>query len=261
MFTAIKAAAAVALVVLLSSCAGVVPSKVTSHSDVHKIGIIAALPESVDFSTSGILVFGNSRSSQPVPDWKINQTVLDDFQAVLGSHYSVITKIETAERVRQLDQAPLEVMFGAQGTSRKFAEMLGSDAPEVDLWIVVSPSCAFVQNYGGPVPCSVSLNRRQAFGKDPEWLELHAMLMMYDGKTKKYIATHQVFQPSGACGPFGDAVNRMEAQGCVPSINLGTDYSVDDWQQYSPEQIETIHQKLMASIKPALDFTLHDMGL
>ena len=262
MQTAIKAAAAILLAVLLSSCAGTVPSKVTNSAEVHKIGIIAALPETVEFSKSGITVFGNVHSSQPVPDWNINQVVLNDFGAILGSHYSLVTRIEMPARVMKLDQPPLGVMLGSAGSSREFAEMLGSNAPDVDLWIVLAPSCAFVQNYSGPVPCSVSVNRRESFiRKQPEWLELHAMLMLFDGKTKKYMATHQVFQPSGECGPYGNAVNAFEAQGCVPSINLGLEYSVEDWNEYSPQQIEAIHQKLISAITPALEFTLRDMNL
>jgi len=250
-----------AVLSLLAACQ-MVPSKVTAERQIHTIGIISAFPEAVEFSRSGLTVFGNAKSTHPVSDWNINENLLTAFRSVLEPRYAVVTRTEDPRKFRELDQAPLEVGLGAGRTSRRFAEMLGPQAPEVDLWIVVGPSCASAGNYSGSVPCAIAVNRRESvISRQSEWLYVYAMLMAYDGKSRAYLATHQMFQPTGACGPFGDLVNRFEAQGCVPSIDLGPGYSVDNWSSFSGAQIARMRQSLIAALRPAIAYTLRQMNL
>lgn len=245
----------------VTACA-TVPSKVVSTSQVHKIGVISALPETVQFSRSGITVFENVSSSEKVPEWRINDAILDGIQAALTPKYETVRRVGDPELGTHVLQAPLDEMMGSEKTSRGLSELLGDRPEDVDLWIVVSMSCADAGNYSGPVPCGVYVNRRSGmFDKQPAWLGVYATITVFDGRTKKHIANQNIFQKSGNCGPFGSSTNMFEAQGCVPSFDLGPEFAVDRWSDYSNAQRETIRNKLRDILAPSLAYSLARMNL
>jgi hypothetical protein len=50
-------------------------------------------------------------------------------------------------------------------------------------------------------------------------------------------------------------------RGCEPGIDLGRDFVVDRWQDYTETQRESIHRQLLQFLEPSIDFTLHRLKL
>ncbi|HEX4507320.1 MAG TPA: hypothetical protein VH722_16440, partial [Alphaproteobacteria bacterium] len=216
------------------------------------------------FSQSGITVFDNASSGGDVPDWKINQSVLDGMQAALSPKYAIVLRTADPDKLGWgLAMSPLDVMEGSGKAWSALSEQLGNNIEDVDLWIAVTATCAEAGNYSGPVPCGAAINRRSGlFGKQAEWLWFFAKVTIFDGHTRKYLAAMDVFRGGGDCGPYGNAVNMFEAQaGCIPGTDLGLDFAVDRWTDYSAAQRETIRAKLKDLIGPSLAYTLQKMNL
>lgn len=225
---------------------------VATAASAHKIGVISGFGNDISFSRSGITVFGNAASIGAIPEWKVDELIVNRVRADLSAGHEVAAFVANPKGDRQW-------------IKRNFAsvpEVVPPSNEHADLWLVVSGKCASAGDYSGPVPCGVAVSRPETmFGSPTAWIVLQGQIEVFDGATLKRIAESDILL-DGQCGPFanGDLFD-LARHGCEPGIDLGHSFAVDSWQDYTESQREFIHQQFLQFLEPSMDFTLRRLKL
>jgi hypothetical protein len=218
----------------------------------RKIGVVSALGDDIYFARSGVTVFGNASSRGAVPEWKLDELLLERIRADLSPGREIATQVlSPPNAVRLAGLPPFDSTFRA------------APLPEpADLWLVVSSKCASAGNYAGPVPCGIAISRLETIFTSPRaWIVLQGQIAVYDGATRKLIAQSDILLDR-QCGPFANgSLFDLGRSGCEPGIELGRDFAVDRWQDYTETQRESIHRQLLQFLEPSIDFTLRRLKL
>lgn len=59
------------------------------YANIHTVGVISALGDSIDWTTVGLVVFQNQQASLPISDWKLDDDIAQKVAAALKPRFTV----------------------------------------------------------------------------------------------------------------------------------------------------------------------------
>jgi hypothetical protein len=59
------------------------------YANIHTVGVISALGDSIDWTTVGLVVFQNQKATLPIADWKLDDDIVQRVSAALQPRFAV----------------------------------------------------------------------------------------------------------------------------------------------------------------------------
>jgi hypothetical protein len=120
----------VALALSLPAYAG----SADEYANIHTVGVISALGDSIDWTTVGLVVFQNDQATLPIGDWKLDDDIAQRVAAALSPRFTV--KMITTD-VSALETLQVTVMRSVSPDLENFVRGLPANNG-VDAYVIVS---------------------------------------------------------------------------------------------------------------------------
>ena len=129
---------AILLIASLPMFASVSAARDSDLEHIKTIGIVAAMGDQLELTNVGITVFGNSRTTADIADWKLDEDIATTVGTLLNGRYQTVV-ISGFDRSRFRPTGP--GLFGAQINEERETRALAAreGAPAVDAYLLIYP--------------------------------------------------------------------------------------------------------------------------
>jgi hypothetical protein len=240
----------VAIAAILSACAAPAPPRVNVASTTISVAVLVSVKTEIDLATTGITVFENSFEATQVPDWHMEQIVLDAANQALSPHYQIAYSEASTQFVDT--DAPVDLAFEKFSPTQNFAREHAKPGVPVDLFVVICLNYRLLPDMQGPVFKGVGASKfLEPFGIYKPVAHALLALAILDGASFKEIASTSLrIPPSKATEwPSINAAN-------YPEANLDGLAWKSHWGEYTPDQQKLIHDRIVELLSTSTAYTL-----
>ncbi len=234
----------------LSACAATAPPKANVSSTAKSVAVLVSVPPQISIATSGTTVFEDSYKTAPVPDWHMEQVVLDAATRALAPRFQVAYSEASTQFVDA--DAPVDIAFEKLNPTETFAKEHAKPGVPVDLIVVICLNYRLMPELQGPVFKGIGVSKLlDIFGIYKPTAHALLSLAIIDGSTFKEInSTALRIPPTKATEwPSINMANYPEAE----LAGLPLKYH---WEEYTPDQQALIRAKILELLGTSTTYTI-----
>ena len=242
--------ALVAMLAVLAACAATAPPKTNVSTTAKTVAVLVSVPPQISIATSGVTVFENSYKTAPVPDWHMEQVVLDAATQALTPRFQIAYSEASTQFVD--GEAPVELAFEKLNPTETFAKEHIKPGVPVDLIVVVCLNYRLMPEFQGPIFKGIGVSKLLDFlGVYKPTAHALLSLAIIDGKTFKEInSTALGIPPTKATEwPSVNSANYPETQ--LPGLPVKY-----HWEDYTPDQQALIRSTILNLLGTSTTYTI-----